>query len=79
MIQARITCKKNSFISLLNSAWFLSKAQLDINKKQKTFSRTNHQLAENLILVFCFYERTKMEKIEFVTKFVGTIGTIIFQ
>ena len=35
----------------------LSTARLAINKKQKYFSLPNRQLAENLILVFGFYER----------------------
>ena len=64
--------------SLLNSAWLWSKAPLAVNKEQKHFSLPGHQLAENLILVFGFYERTKMDKRKFVTKSVGIIITIIF-
>ena len=46
--------------------------------KQKTeiFLVTRHQLAENLILVFGFYEGQIKDKSEFVTKVVGIIVTI---
>ena len=37
---------------------------------QKYFLLPDHQLAENLILVFGFYERTKRDKTEFVRKLV---------
>ena len=33
--------------------------QLAVNKKQKYFPLPDHQFAENLILVFGLYERTK--------------------
>ena len=56
VITSWITCKK---ISLLNSAWLWSRARLAINKKQKYFSLPDHQLAENLTLVFGLQERTK--------------------
>ena len=49
IIRTGITYKK---IPLLNSAWILSRARLAINEKQKYFSLPDHQLAENLILVF---------------------------
>ena len=45
--------------SLLNSTYLWSSVQLAINKKQKYFSLPDHQLGENLALVFGFYEKTK--------------------
>ena len=52
--------KSGGFImGLLNSAYLRSRARLAINKKQNYFSLPDYQLAENLILVFSFYERTK--------------------
>ena len=44
--------------SLLNLAYLWSRARFVIKKKQKCFSLQDHQLAENLILVFGFYEGT---------------------
>ena len=38
--------------------------------KSKDFSLPDRQLAEKLILVFGFYEKTR-DKREFVTRFVG--------
>ena len=43
----------------MNSVYLWSRARLAVNKKQNYFSLPDHQLAENLILVFGFYERTK--------------------
>ena len=44
----------------------------------KPFLLPGHQLAENLIIVFGFYEMTKKRYInEFVIKFLGIIVTII--
>ena len=48
-----------------------------MNIKQKYFSLSDHQLAENLILVFGFYEKTKKDKTELVTKLVGIMVMII--
>ena len=39
----------------------------------------DHQLPENLILTFDFYEREKRGQSEFVTKFAGISVTIIFK
>ena len=47
--------------------------------KQKSVSLLDYQLAENLILVFSFYEREeKKRKSSFIIKFAGIIITIIF-
>ena len=51
--------RKSFFTSLLNSAYLLSKARLARNKKQKHVLLLDYNLAENLILVFGFYERKK--------------------
>ena len=56
-----ITCKKFFYKNLLNSAYLWSRARLVINKKNNYFSLPDHQLAENLILVFGFSETTKKE------------------
>ena len=61
----------------LNSAQLWSRAWLAMNIKQKYFSLSDHQLAENLILVFGFYEKTKKDKTELVTKLVGIMVMII--
>ena len=57
IIRAGTTCKKTLFS--IEFGIVLNKAGLAVNKKQKYFSLPDHQLAENLILVFSFYERTK--------------------
>ena len=58
--ERRAALKRGGFImGLLNSAYLKSSARLAINKKQNYFSLPDYQLAENLILVFSFYERTK--------------------
>ena len=46
--------------------------------KQKCVSLLDYQLAENLTLVFSFYERVPKRKSSFITKFAGIIITIIF-
>ena len=46
-------------------------------KKQENFSLPDHQLAEILIFVFDFCERTKKGENKFVIKFVGIIAAII--
>ena len=51
--------RKSFFTSLLNLAYLLSKARLARNKKQKHVLLLDYNLAENLILVFGFYERKK--------------------
>ena len=51
--------RKSFFTSLLNSVYLLSKARLARNKKQKHVLLLDYNLAENLILVFAFYERKK--------------------
>ena len=51
--------QQNPFIKVLNSALLSSRAQLAVNKTQNYSSLPDHQLAENLIPVFGFYERTK--------------------
>ena len=35
-------------------------------------------IPQNLILIFTLYERTKKDKREFVTKFVGIVVTVMF-
>ena len=55
IIRTGITCNRY----LLNSAYLSSRAQLAINKKQNYFSLPDHQLAENVILVFGFYKEAK--------------------
>ena len=50
-----------------------------MKKKQKNFLLPDHELAENLILNFGLHERTKEDKSEFVTKYVGNVITIIFK
>ena len=57
MIRAGITCKKSFYKRLLNSALLWSRARFSINKKEKYLSVPDHQLAENVILVFGFYKR----------------------
>ena len=52
---------KSFYKSLLNSASLWSRAWLPINKKQNYFSLPDHQLAENFIRIFGFYESTKKE------------------
>ena len=59
IIRPGIIFKKIIHKSLLNSSYVSSRAQLAVNKKQEYFSLSDHQLVENLILVFVFYERTK--------------------
>ena len=44
--------------SLLNSAYLRSIERGSLKTKNRNFSLPDHQLAENLILVFGFYERT---------------------
>ena len=44
--------------SLFNSAYLSSRGRLAINKNQKYFLLSHHQIAKNLILGFGFYERT---------------------
>ena len=68
--------RKYFYKSLLNLAWLWSRARLTININKKYFSLPYHQFTENLILVFSFCERTKRDKSQFVTKFVGIIVTI---
>ena len=51
--------RKSFYENLLNLVYLSSRARLAINKKQNYFSLPDHQLAENLILVFGFYGRTK--------------------
>ena len=46
---------------------------------QNYFSLPDRKLAENLIFAFRFYERTKRDKSEFLTKLVGIILPIIIQ
>ena len=77
MIRAGITCKK---ILLQNSIGFgISLKQGVTCYKQKTkLLLPDHQLTENLILVFDFYEETKKDKSEFVTNFVGIAGIKFF-
>ena len=67
--------RKSIYKSLLNSVYLWDRARLAMNKKQKYFSWPDHQLAENLILVFGFYEGQIKDKSEFVTKVVGIIVT----
>ena len=74
--QTGIRHKKFFYKSLLNSAYLRSRGRYISNKKQNYFSLPDHQLAENLIRIFGFYEKTKRDKNEFVTKFVGIIVTI---
>ena len=47
------------FKSLWNSKYLWSWVRLAINKNKKYFSLSDHQLAENVILIFDFYERAK--------------------
>ena len=68
--------QENPFIKVYWIRYTFEIAQLAINKKQKYFSWPDHQLAENLILVFGFYEGKIKDKSEFVTKVVGIIVTI---
>ena len=55
-----------------------------MNKTQKCISLPDYQLAETLIIIFCFYERTKkkkkkkIKKIKNKSQFVGIMVTIIF-
>ena len=48
------------------------------DKTNKYLSLPNHQLAENLVLVFTFYKRTKKKKNkpQFVIEIAGIIVTI---
>ena len=52
-----------------NSPWLRNSVRLTF-KKIKYLSLPNHQLAENLILVFVSKKGQKGDKSEFVTKFV---------
>ena len=54
IIQTTITCKKIIYKSLLNLACLWSRARLAVNKNQRYFSLSDHQLAERLILAFGF-------------------------
>ena len=38
----------------------------------------DYQLAEDMILLFVFYEKIKIDKSEFVAKVVGITVTILF-
>ena len=51
--------KKSFHKSLLNLAYFWSRARLAIDKNKQCFSLPDLQLGENLILVFGFCKRTK--------------------
>ena len=63
----------------MNSAYLWSTVQLVVNKKYNYFLLPDHQLAENLILLFGLYKRTKKDKSKFVSKFVEIIDTNIFM
>ena len=58
-------------------AYLSGRVRLAINEKQKYFSFTDPQLAENLILVCGSTKGQKRNKNEFVTKFIGIIVMII--
>ena len=79
IMRTGITCKEILYKSLLNSAWLSRRAQLAINKEQKYCSISDYQLAENLILFLVSKKGQKEIKIEFATKSVGNIVTIIFM
>ena len=53
--------------------------QLAINKKQKYFLLPDHQLAENVILVYDLEERTKKGQSEILTKSVKVIVGVMFM
>ena len=59
--------------------YFRSSVLFAISKSQKLLTLPDHQLAENLILVFCFFGRTKAkDKSELITKLVKIIAMNIF-
>ena len=70
------TSKKTLYKSLLNLVLLRSRAPLAISKNQIFFSLSDHQLAENLIFVFGFYERTKRE---IVCRFVKVANLELFS
>ena len=71
IIRTEIACNKKIYYkSILNSVYPRSRTQLYINKN-KYFWLSELKLAENLILIFDFYEKR-------VTKFVRVIGKIFF-
>ena len=47
-----------------------------LQTKNKYFLLSDHQLSENLIFVFGFYERIKSDKSELVVKFVAISVTM---
>ena len=55
--------RKLFYKRLLNFAYLWGRVGLTINKKQKYFSLPGHQLAENLILWFCFKHKTETKNI----------------
>ena len=59
--------------------YFRSSVLFAISKSQKLLTLPDHQLAENLILVFCFFGRTKTtDKSKLITKLVKIIALNIF-
>ena len=50
----------------------------EMNKKQKCFSLPDFQLAEDLVLILCFYKRTKVDKDKLATEFVAIVVALIF-
>ena len=59
--------------------YFRSWVLFAISKSQKLLTLPDHQLAENLILVFCFFGRTKTtDKSKLITKLVKIIAMNIF-
>ena len=69
IIRAVLTYKKILLQKSIEFGIPLSRARLVINKKHSYFSLPDYQLAQNLILIFTLYERTKKDKREFVTIF----------
>ena len=61
----------------MNSVYLWNRARLAMNQKEKYFSLPGHQLAENVILTFGFWEQNS-DKRKFVNKFLGVIVMIIF-
>ena len=59
--------------------YFRSSVLFAISKSQKLLTLPDHQLAENLILAFCFFGRTKTkDKSKLITKLVKIIALNIF-
>ena len=57
IIRTGIACKKiNWWKSVEFDIQLWNRVQLPINKKEKNFSLVSYQLAQNLVLVFVFYE-----------------------